>query len=373
MNAVCEPVCTLRLPSAEESPSLRRHQGIPGVEVTPEGDIFVCLYSNREPAEGPGNYVIVTRSRDGGRTWSEELAVVPEPGMRAFDPVLWRGPDGVLRLFYAQSGSGGHWDCFDGRAGVWMSCCEKADSAGSVWSAPRRIADGVMMNKPTVLADGSWVLPVALWVIFPQKVRPEFAEISRSNLLVSRDGGKSFELLVGPEVPERSFDEHLLVERNDGSWWLLVRTTYGIGQSFSFDRGKSWSIPEPSPLGGPCSRFALRRLRSGRLCLVNHAMPLRLPGEAPERLRTDLCAWLSDDDGKSWYGRLLLDGRTEVAYPDFTEGGDGFLYIVHDHGRVRCHGQVLLSRVTEADVAAGELVTPGSCLALLADAFPFHP
>ncbi len=364
-----EQVCKFCPPPPEAMPEQRKFQGIPGVEIMPSGELFVCFYAGPEPAEGHGNYVIVTRSRDGGRTWREELAVMPEPGMRAFDPVLWREPAGNLLLFYAQSSSSGNWDSFDGKAGVWMSCRE---SSGS-WSSPRRIADGVMMNKPTVLRNGNWVLPVALWVVYPQKVRPEMAEISRSNLLLTRNCGESFELLVGPEVPDRSFDEHLLIERKDGSWHLLVRTKYGIGQSFSFDCGKSWSVPEPSPLGGPCSRFALRRLKSGRLCLVNHATPLRMPGEENNRTRDNLCVWLSDDDGRSWYGRLLLDGRTDISYPDLAEGEDGFLYIVHDSGRIKKHGQILLSRVSEADIKAGELITPGSYLFLLVDAFPFRP
>ena len=31
----------------------------------------------------------------------------------------------------------------------------------------------------------------------------------------------------------RQFDEHMFVERKDGSLWLLVRTNYGIGESIS--------------------------------------------------------------------------------------------------------------------------------------------
>ena len=162
-------------PTAAESPELRRHQGIPGVEMMPDGELFVCFYANREAGEGPGNYVVVARSSDGGLSWREVSCVVPPEPQRCFDAVLWRTPQNELLLFYAQGYSDGLWKPFDGRAGVWMTKLLKYDAETTLWSEPRRIADGVMMNKPTVLVDGSWVLPAALWSLYPAKMLPELA------------------------------------------------------------------------------------------------------------------------------------------------------------------------------------------------------
>ena len=126
--------------------------------------------------------------------------------------------------------------------------------------------------------------------------------------------------------------------------------------------------------GGADSRFALRRLKSGRLCLVTHAVPEAAPGEKWKPPRADLGVWLSDDDGASWYGRLMLDeGRPGVSYPDFTQDAGGNIWIAYDRDRIKGHGQILLARITEADIAAGALVTPGSFTKLLVDAFPFDP
>ncbi len=33
----------------------------------------------------------------------------------------------------------------------------------------------------------------------------------------------------------------MVVERKDGSLWMLLRTSYGIGQSVSADGGATWS------------------------------------------------------------------------------------------------------------------------------------
>lgn len=158
-------------------------------------------------------------------------------------------------------------------------------------------------------ADGR--LPTALWSLYPEKIPAEYRPLAYPNLSVSHDNGASFELVTGADVPERWFDEHMMIERKDGSWWLLVRTHYGIGQAFSSDRGKSWHDIGDSGLGGPNSRFAVRRLKSGRLLLVNHQSPLPLPGEKRQtwRAREKLTAWLSDDDGRSWYGQMMIDER----------------------------------------------------------------
>jgi hypothetical protein len=36
-------------------------------------------------------------------------------------------------------------------------------------------------------------------------------------------------------------------------------------------------------------------------------------------IRSHLTAYLSDDDGRSWHGGLLLDERNGVSYPDGVE------------------------------------------------------
>lgn len=350
---------TLALPDPERYSS-RWFQGIPGIEILPDGRIVVCCYGNTLQGEGPGNYVILLISSDNGNSWHEILNILPPDEIsRTYDPVVWLAPDKKLWLFYAQCTSSGLWDCFDGKAGVWCVICDDPSEETLHWSSPVRLCDGVMMNKPTVLSDSSWAFPVALWACYPEKLSEELREKARPNILISYDRGKSFELRIGPDIPERTFDENVIVEKSDGTLWMLARTSYGSGESFSSDGGKSWSIPADSHLGGPESRFALRRLKSGKLCLINHQSLHQLPGEKFSQVRNKLAAWLSDDDGKSWYGRLLIDARDKVSYPDFTEDDNGAIYAVYDYNRLET-GQIMMAKFTEADIAAGEFITPGS-------------
>jgi hypothetical protein len=100
----------------------------------------------------------------------------------------------------------------------------------------------------------------------------------------------------------------------------------------------------------PTARFFVRRLNSGALLLVKH-------GPLDERTRRErLMAFVSDDDGQTWQGGLLLDEREKVTYPDGVQATDGTIYVVYDYNRTP-NGEVLMATFTEADVRAGKPVS----------------
>jgi hypothetical protein len=208
-----------------------------------------------------------------------------------------------------------------------------------------RISDGILMNKPTVLASGEWLLATARWKL-EKSVR----------IVGSADRGRTWKAVGQAGIPDpadRNCDEPMLVERADGSLWLLVRTQYGIGESVSTDRGRTWTPVARSAIGHATARFFVRRLGSGRLLLVKHG-PI---GERTGRAR--LTAYLSEDDGRTWLGGLLLDERTGVSYPDGVEAPGGTLLVVYDFDR-RGEKEILLARFTEEDVRAGRFASSGA-------------
>ncbi|MDA0839703.1 MAG: sialidase family protein, partial [Planctomycetota bacterium] len=150
-------------PNEDYSIRNRQWQGIPGIERAPNGRLWAVWYSGGT-GEGPDNYVLVVTSDDDGQTWSEPVLVVDPPGMvRAYDPALWIDPTNRLWLVWAQS-----YGWWDGRSGGWVATTEESDSSDPSWSAPRRLCDGIMLNKPTVLSDGRWILPAAVWESEPR-------------------------------------------------------------------------------------------------------------------------------------------------------------------------------------------------------------
>lgn len=329
-------------PGSEYLCAMRRWQGIPGIERTSAGKLWIAWYGGGL-AEGPDNYVVLVSSNDAGETWSSpHLVINPHGTVRAFDPVLWHDPHGRLWVFWNQGNI-----FFDGRVGVWAIVTENPDDDCPKWSQPRRLADGVMMNKPTVLSTGEWLLPAAVWNRWPR--RPDMDNVRYSNVYVSYDDGRVWTLFGSADVPERGYDEHMIVERKDGSLWMLVRTIYGIGQSFSYDGGKTWTVGEKY-MDGPSSRFHIRRLQSGKLLLIYHHSTTE---------RTNLTAYLSANDGKTWYTGLLLDDRPQVTYPDAVQTEDGTIYVIYDYERFGS-AQIVMAKFREEDIEAGAFVTAGA-------------
>lgn len=319
----------------EHSLASRKFQGIPSLAISSNGRLWATWYAGKTPGEDENNYVVVASSLDNGKTWTEEFIVDPdgEGPLRAFDPELWIDPDGKLWSFWSQTIK------HDGTiASVWAKTNDNPDDENSQWSEPRRITDGIMMCKPTVLSSGEWLLPASTWRDTDNSAR----------VVITTDKGQTFSIRGACNVPEkvRNYDEHMIIEKNDKSLWMAIRTSYGIGESFSIDKGKTWSPLVPSSIQHPSARFFIRRLLSGKLLLVKH-------GPINERTdRSHLTAYLSEDDGLTWFGGLLLDERIGVSYPDGQQTSDGTIHIIYDYSRTR-EREILMTRFTEEDVVKG--------------------
>lgn len=334
-------------PGKEYADDTRLFQGIPGMERAANGRLWALWYAGGT-GEGELNYVTLVTSGDDGKTWSGPKLVIDPPGpVRAYDPAIWRDPSGRMWVFWAQS-----YRWWDGRSGVWAITTDDSDQENPKWSEPRRLCNGIMMNKPTVLSNGDWLLPVAIWKQNAKESiehRFDLPEERGGNIFISKDKGKSFQLLGQTDVPDRTFDEHMIVERKDKSLWTLVRTSYGIGESISTDGGKTWSAGKASSIPHINARFFIRRLNSGNLLLVRHNPENR-------KTRRDLTAYLSTDDGKTWQGSLLLDERPGVSYPDGVQSEDGTIYVIYDYSRTG-DKKILMATFKEEDILAGKPVS----------------
>ena len=216
---------------------------------------------------------------------------------------------------------------------------------------PVRIGDGVMLNKPIVCSDGEWLFPVALWKRFPSAFNPDQPR-ALSNVYSSSDHGKTFQYKGGIAIPGRYYDESVLVEKKNGLLWMLVRCEDGVGQAFSKDGGKIWENPGKSDIPGPNSRFQVMRLRSGNLLMVNHQPENGLYRPNPDEeffyIRSQLTAYLSCDDGKTWSKQLLLDERDGVSYPDVAQDDNGDIYIIYDYNRYK-DMEILMAVIRETE------------------------
>lgn len=354
MNHALTPVPLCRAESKHRIEN-RTFQGIPGVEVSAKGRLFAVWYAGGED-EGKENYVLLAVSDDRGAHWTDAFWVVDPPhrDVRAFDAVLWRSPEERIFLFWAQAECPAKKQTYDGVAGVWYSVMENPDDPPEQirWTFPQRIADGIMMNKPTVLRNGVWALPISVWdremyltqngripPVFQKGRLPE----AGAKMYLSSDSGRTFYLQGETRVLKNGqYDEHVFLECRDGSIRCYLRTLCGVAESVSTDGGRTWTPPKPSKIRGTCSRFALRRLKSGRVLLIFHQ---------PEGGRNQIIAWLSEDDGANWLGGLVLDERPLVSYPDIAEAENGMIYVIYDHERY-LEGDIFIVSFREENVLA---------------------
>lgn len=342
----------------------RLWQGIASMEKTKNGRLF-CVFYSGGVREMYGNYAVMVKSDDDGKSWSDAITVVvpDDDNHRIFDDNVWLAPDGKLWFWWSQ----------EPNHAVFASVCENPDDDCLLWSEPKYIGDGVMMNKPIVISDSSWLFPIALWhadVAVMSKIKEDADK--KAFVYLTTDCGKTFRKLGGVDAPKRCFDEHIVVENSDKSLSMYIRTLYGIAKSNSFDGGKSWTEAQDSGIAGPNSRFFIRRLKSGRFLLVNH---YNFTG------RNNMTAMLSEDDGKTWLETKLLLDAGNVSYPDGTQDDDGFIYVVCDHERgyadkennsielmERAKRQILMYKFCEEDILAGRLVNPKSKLCVVVSA-----
>ncbi|MCL2744925.1 MAG: glycoside hydrolase [Planctomycetaceae bacterium] len=353
-------------PDAEYWDENRDYNMTIGMERSPGGRLWSAWVSGGDSDKG---YFVIASSDDEGKTWSKPRLVI-DPldapnGLKRRILVgnLWTDPLGNLWLFFDQS-----MGYYDGRNGDWATMCKNPDAENPTWSKPVRIWHGATLNKPTVLKSGEWLLPISLWerskiaatwdkdrLLDPDPLKELFLELDDfrgANVFQSTDKGKTWNRHGHCRFPveNHSFDEHMIVERNDGSLWMLARTTTGIMQSFSTDGGKTWSEPTAA-YPHTASRFFIRRLNSGNLLFVRH-------GNIDEvtKGRTRLTAFLSDDDGKTWKGGLVIDDRKSISYPDGFQHPDGQVFIQYDRERGGA-AEVLFAVFSEADILAGKPVS----------------
>ena len=317
-------------PWEQHLPATKR-QGVAGIECTAKGRLWTVYGRDVESSR---NFQIVRSSDDDGRSWSPvRLMILPRAGTRAMSASVWIDPQGRLWLFWGQSAG-----MQDGRFGVWAIVCDDPDAAAPRWSAPRRIGDGILLNKPTVLTNGDWLLTSSVW-----------KADNSIKVYASVDQGKTFQLRGTANIEDarsRGPDEPMIVERKDGSLWMMVRCR-GLAETISHDHGRTWTPVQHIAMQHPTSRFFLRRLQSGALLLVKH-------GRLNEKVKREkLMAFVSDDDGRTWQGGLMLDEREDVTYPDGVQAADGTIRIIYDHQRTPL-GEVLMATFTEEDVRAGK-------------------
>ena len=331
------------------TPASRNWQGCPVVTITagPNGNrMWAAWFTGGETELATGNMAVLLYSDDNGATWVDPAVAIvhPDTAAQVTKPQLWTMADGRLWVSWSQhTGTGG----FDGKMGTWAAICENpgAPIDELVWSEPVRLFDGRGNGKITILNQGTaqeeWLTTAFDWI-----------DRCYSSVYSSTDKGATWTLKGKAEVTGSTYNNAIIIERQDGSLWMLLRQLEGnMKESFSYDGGKTWTNAQVSNIAHPNSAIYVGWTSCGKLLMINHK---------DFNGRNNLTAFLSDDGGKTWAYTMLLDARLGVSYPDVIED-NGVFYVVYDYDRFNT-GRMYMAKITEADIIAGHLVTEGSYL-----------
>lgn len=336
--------------------------GCPTIAATKKGRLFLGWYTGGDTEPHIDNYGVIVYSDDGGKTLSKPIFVINgsrEKYVHMVDPQLWFDGE-KLHLFFMQDdvmdestaradaawgvqNGGNVIYCYPIRDGyafrdfwhsLWECVCENPDDENPVFSEPKFISSGFLRNKPLALRSGKVML-----FNYRQTTDRYAFTIKSGDRLISK---------LGPKKIRTCFDEAMAYQKEDGSIRLMARNCLGeIAETTSVDEGETWSEAKLSGIPNPDTRFYVSRTPSGKVLLINNDVRAH---------RINMTAYLSDDDGKTWKYKALIDPRNEVSYPDADFVGED-IYTIYDRERTGAK-EILLAKFTEDDLMQGKPIEP---------------
>ncbi|MCC6681757.1 MAG: exo-alpha-sialidase [Phycisphaeraceae bacterium] len=316
--------------------------------------------SDKEPADD--NCGVISRSSDGGKTWTEPVVLVPaQDGMQGVITNLYRTKDGKLVLY------GAHLPPQD-RYTTWYYCRMISDDNGQTWSPPPpeefvlRDGHGSLGQGeiPIDLPDGRSLYVGHWYKKRPQPLIAPAAQLAHAQSLAEaeampagegRTAGAFADFFQGiqayaaPDDHSTTFQplgsifdrplgliEPTTIRLRDGTLVVLMRADWGgfLWRSESTDDGQTWSKAYQTDIPNPSSMVDLVRLADGRIALILNPSG----GVVGERARRDpLAIWISDDEMKTWSVKQDLIHGGQLAYPDSIVLDDGRLVFGYDRDR----------------------------------------
>jgi sialidase-1 len=312
---------------------------IPSIIAISEGGLLAFCEGRRDSwRDKSPTDLLVKRSDDGGRSWSDQITVVaacPDAAMDAC-PVV-DSADGTIWLVYDRYPEGFKWETGHGMDSgtCWVT---KGTKDGTSWSVPRNItadtkdkAWSAIAHGPGVgIQTGSGRIVIPCNFMIGSERKPSAAGCF---ITYSDDHGRSWKLggSVGPEM-----NESQVVELSNGNLMLNMRSLRGRGcraQSISTDEGMTWSPPEDVPVlvepacQGSIVKYPAEHGLGDRILLFAN------PADKDDRINLTIRA--SYDDGATWsVARTVNEGGSSYCcLVVLADGSIGVLYERIDNRR----------------------------------------
>ncbi|MGV8814537.1 MAG: sialidase family protein [Gelidibacter sp.] len=299
---------------------------IPAIVTAPNGDVIAAI-DERVPNCGDLKYsndinIIVRRSSDNGKTWSNIETVVNFPyGQSASDPSMI--VDEVTKeifLFY-------NFMNLETEKDIYYLHVVKSVDNGKTWSQPEDITPYIA--KPEWKNDFKFITSGRGIQTRSGKLLHTMVNLNSGlHLFGSDDHGKTWYFIDTPIQPA---DESKVIELTDGTLMINARVNRaGIRYVHrSTDEGKTWTTtPAPELIDPGCNASIIRYTDTKDGYDKNR---LLFSNAKSEKGRVNMTVRISYDEGVTWSeGKTIYEGPS--AYSDMTilDNGDIGLFFEQD-------------------------------------------
>lgn len=331
---------------------------IPAMVVTTEGTVLAFCEGRKNGRSDTGDIdLLVKRSTDNGRTWSEQVVIWDDGGNTCGNPApvvdaktgkVWllstwnRGDDHERQIINGQSR--------DTRRIFVMSSSDD----GLSWSAPKEITPAVKQPDWTWYATGpgSGIQVergghAGRLVIACDHIEADTKHYY-SHIVYSDDHGESWQL--GGRTPEHQVNECEVVELVDGRLMLNMRNydrSKKIRQrAFSRDGGITWEEQGfDATLIEPICQASIHRYQWPD----EENESVILFSNPASRKRENMTVRASFDEGETWPKELTLH-KGPSAYSDLAVLADGSAACLYEHGKEHPYEQIVLATFALCDL-----------------------
>jgi sialidase-1 len=323
---------------------------IPAIVAAKDGTLLAFVEGRVNGCSDYGDVdLLLSRSKDRGKTWSEPNLIVDNEGIQAGNPAPVydfedpKYPNGRLFLFY-NTGDASEHEVRKGNGQRGVHFISSTDD-GLSWSPPTDITSQVHFNRQNSKLDwrtnavtpghalqlsigvnkGRIYVPANHSQGPPQEKYNEY----RAYGFYSDDHGQSFK--TSPDIPVLSSNEAIGVELENGDLMLNIREQNGDTKtrlvSISNDGGESWNeIFFDQNLISPVCQSSI-------ISIVNDNKQLLLySGPYSKTDRHQMSVLISEDQGKSWPVRKLIYADTS-AYSDLVILDDNSIGLFYERDR----------------------------------------
>lgn len=314
---------------------------IPALAVTGKGTLLAFCEGRKDNIRDHGDIdLLLRRSADGGKTWSEQAIVHEEGGTKKITignpcPVVDRDT-GVVWLAFCRN-----------NLDVFMT---HSKDDGKSWAKPAEITASVKKKTWGWYATGpgqGLQLTRGKYkgrLVFPCDHGDTTDKTGRSHVFYSDDHGKTFVL---GKATEGKMNECEAVELADGRLLLSMRNGLGKGKrafSISKDGGETWSRPKVNEhVYCPACQSSIRRY-SWKPNILLYSAP-----DGPGRIKMTVRA--SYDEGKTWPAARLVKNRGGSGYSDLAVLPDGSICCFYEAG---WRGPIVFAKFPLSWIKAGK-------------------